>query len=188
MSIILYSYILVLYYAHHAINKILTYPKSTKIHKLRSLHCNNIVITKCSFTYHYYFHYAVIKMIKTKKNIFLVNNNINFAMTFSTPGPWKITYFYFVTTTTTTTTFTTAWFRQTKYYFDFHHFRFSTTSTSSATFTMSCSREFFLSFLCFVHYVIIKTKKIIWLLRSLRHDLEYKSIFFVFSLSSVRHD
>ena len=28
---------------------------------LRSLHCNNIVITKFSFSYHYYVHYAVIK-------------------------------------------------------------------------------------------------------------------------------
>ena len=47
-------------------------------------------------------------MIKTK-NIFLVNNEINFANTFTTPGSWKVTYFYF---TATTTTFTTVWFWQ----------------------------------------------------------------------------
>ena len=36
---------------------------------------------------------------------------------------------------------------------------------------------FFLLFLCYVHYVMIKRKIIIWLLRSLRHDL---SLFFWF--------
>ena len=75
---------------------------STLISLPRSLHCNNIVITKFSFSYHYYVYYAEIK---TKNIIFLVNNKINFATTFTTPGSWKITYFYF---TTTTTTFPTA--------------------------------------------------------------------------------
>ena len=64
------------------------------------------IVIKFSFSYHCYVHYA---MIKTKSIIFLVNNQINFATTFTTPGSWKITYFYF---TTTITTFTTAWFWQ----------------------------------------------------------------------------
>ena len=39
-------------------------------------------------SYHYYFHYAVIK---SQNIIFLVNNKINFATNFTTPGSWKIT-------------------------------------------------------------------------------------------------
>ena len=62
-----------------------------------------IVIT-FPFLYHYV-HYAVIKT----KNIFLVNNKINFCAMFTTPGSWKKSFFYF---TATTTTFTTAWFWQ----------------------------------------------------------------------------
>ena len=106
-----------------------------------------IVIT-FSFLYHCV-HYAVIKT----KNIFLVNNKINFGAMFTTPGSWKKSFFlfhcycYYVHYSVILTK---------KYYFDFHHLYFSTTSTSSTTFT----------------YVIIKRILLfISLLRSLRHVL-----------------
>ena len=113
-----------------------------------------IVIT-FSFSYHYrYVHYAVIK---TKRIIFLVNNKISFATTFTTPRSWKIAYFSF----TTTTSFTTAWFWQKILSWLYsHHFQFSAISTFSSTFTMTWSREFFFWFFCYVHYVMIKRKKI----------------------------
>ena len=66
-----------------------------------------IVIT-FSFWYHYTF---TTSWLRQKNIIFLVNNKINFATTFTTPGSWKITYSCF---TATTTTFTTAWFWQKK--------------------------------------------------------------------------
>ena len=96
----LYSYILVLYYAHYAIN----FDENTFYFNFTTTFTTLITF---SFSYHYYVHYAVIK---TKNIIFLVNNKINFTTTFTAPGSWKITYFYFITTTTTT--FTTAWFWQ----------------------------------------------------------------------------
>ena len=113
-----------------------------------------IVIT-FSFSYHYrYVHYAVIK---TKRIIFLVNNKISFATTFTTPRSWKIAYFSF----TTTTSFTTAWFWQKILSWLYsHHFQFSAISTFSTTFTMSWSRELFFSIFCYIHYVMIKRKKI----------------------------
>ena len=54
-------------------------------------------------------------------------------------------------------------------YFDFPHFPFSPIPSSSTNLTMSRSRELFFSFLCYTFYVMIKAKKIIWLLR---HDQE----------------
>ena len=70
----------------------------------------------------YYAHYAInFDEYRTKNLIFLVNNKVNFATTFTTPGSWKITYFYFIAITTT---FTTAWFWQKKIIFDFDHFYF----------------------------------------------------------------
>ena len=68
----LYSYILVLYYAHYAIN----FDENT-------FYFNFSTLITFSFSYHYYVHYAVIK---TKNIIFLVNNKINFATTFTKPG------------------------------------------------------------------------------------------------------
>ena len=79
------------------------------------------------FQFHYYLHYinnifffislyVHYAVIKTKSIIFLVNNKINFATTFTAPGSWKVTYFYTATATSTTTitTCTTAWFWQKK--------------------------------------------------------------------------
>ena len=122
-------------------------------------------------------------MIKTKNIIFLVNYKINFATLFTTPGSWKITYFY-----VTTTTFTTAWFWQKQYYFYFHYFYFSTTSTSSINFAMSWSREFFVSFLCYVHYIMIKWKKNNLVTTFTTPWSRVKNYFFIKSLHSLRHD
>ena len=51
---------------------------------VHQLHCNNIF-----FFISLYVHYVVIK---TKDIIFLVNNKINFATTFTTPGSWKMLF------------------------------------------------------------------------------------------------
>ena len=67
----LYSCILVLYYAHYAIN----FDENT------FYFTSYIVII--FFFISLYVHYVVIK---TKNIIFLVNNKINFATTFTAPG------------------------------------------------------------------------------------------------------
>ena len=79
------GYILVLYYAHYAIN----FDENTFYFNFTTTFTTLITF---SFSYHYYVHYAVIK---TKNIIFLVNNKVNFATTFTMPGSWKITSFYF---------------------------------------------------------------------------------------------
>ena len=72
----LYRYILVLYYAHYAIN----FDENTFYVNFTTTFTTLITF---SFSYHYYVHYAVIK---TKNIIFLVNIKINFATTFTAPG------------------------------------------------------------------------------------------------------
>ena len=71
----LYSYILVLYDPHYAIN----FDENTFYFNFTTSFTTLILF---SFSYHYYFHYAVIKT----KNIFLVNNKVNFATTFTAAG------------------------------------------------------------------------------------------------------
>ena len=71
----LFNYILVLYYAHYAIN----FDENTFYFIFITTFTT---LTTFSFSYHYYVHYAVIK---TKNIIFLVNNKINFATTFTAP-------------------------------------------------------------------------------------------------------
>ena len=109
-----YSCILVLYYAHYAIN----FDENTFYFNFTTTFTTLITF---SFSNHYYVHYAVIK---TKKIIFLVNNKINLATTFTAPGSWKITYCYTATATTTITTCTTAWFWQKKIILTFTTFIF----------------------------------------------------------------
>ena len=72
----LYSYILVLYYAHYVINF-----DENKFYFNFTTTFTTLITS--SFSYHYYVHYAVIK---TKNIIYLVNNKINFATTFTAPG------------------------------------------------------------------------------------------------------
>ena len=74
----LYGCILVLYYAHYAIN----FDENT------FYFTSYIVII--FFFISLYVHYVVIK---TKNIIFLVNNKINFATAFTTPGSWKLHIF-----------------------------------------------------------------------------------------------
>ena len=75
-----YGYILVLYYAHYATN----FDENTFYFNFTSTFTSYIAIT---FFISLYVHYVVIK---TKNIIFLVDNKINFATTFTTPGSLKI--------------------------------------------------------------------------------------------------
>ena len=72
----LYNYILVLYCAHYAIN----FDENTFYFNFTATFTALITFP---FSFHYYVHYA---LIKRKNMIFLINNNINFATTFTAPG------------------------------------------------------------------------------------------------------
>ena len=132
---------------------------------LHSLHCNNIEITKCHFhiittfttpwlRQKTLFLLLIIKLISILRllhqdleqlHIFI---SLLLLLLSSRDSDKKI------------------------YYFDIPHFYFSTTSTSSTTFTCHDQDNSYFLFLYYVHYVMIKRKIIIWLLRSLRNDLE----------------
>ena len=74
----LYGYILVLYYAHYAINV----DENTFYFNFTTTFSSYIVITFFFFI-SLYVHYVVLK---SKNIIFLVNNKVNFATTFTATG------------------------------------------------------------------------------------------------------
>ena len=132
---------------------------------LHSLHCNNIEITKCLFSYHYYAHYAVIK---TKTLFFLLIIKLISILRLLRQDLEQLHIFISLLLLLLSSRDSD----KKIYYFDIHHFYFSTTSTSSTTFTCHDQDNSYFLFLCYVHCVMIKRKIIIWLLRSLRNDLE----------------
>ena len=94
-------------------------------------------------------------------------------------GSWKITYFYF---TATTTTFTTVWFWQ-KTILTFTTFIFLL--HPRLVLPSPCHDQDNSFFVSLLHSYIMIKRKIIWLLRSLCHDLRVKRYFF--SLSHYVH-
>ena len=87
-------------------------------------------------------------------------------------GSWKITYFYF---TATTTRFTTVWFWQ-KTILTFTTFIFLL--HPRLVLPSPCHDQDNSCFVSLLHSYIMIKRKIIWLLRSLHHDLRVKRYFF----------
>ena len=119
---------------------------------LRSLHCNNIAITKFSFPYQYYVHYA---MIKTKRLYFLLMLKLISPLRLLCQDLEKLhifislilprileslsNLFNILATTTAATTFTTVWFWQKILFYD--HDQENSLFYFFGTFTTSWTKE-----------------------------------------------